>query len=281
VTLAALQREIAARLEAAGIEEAAAEARFIMMEAARLDAAGLLAACRDPVSGEVRDRAEAMAARRTAREPLSHILGHQPFWTLDLRVTPDVLTPRADTETLVRAALGAAPSGPFRVLDIGTGSGAIVLALLSERPGATGVATDISPAALAVARANAQAHGLEGRAEFVQTSWADGVEGAFDLVVSNPPYIASAVIAGLDAEVRDHEPHLALDGGPDGLGPYPHLFREARRLLGPRGTGVFEIGFDQGEAALELARAAGAERAELRRDFGGRDRAVVFGFKSA
>jgi release factor glutamine methyltransferase len=188
---------------------------------------------------------------------------------------------RADTENLVRAALGAAPSGPFRVLDIGTGSGAIVLALLSERPGATGVATDISPAALAVARANAQAHGLEGRAEFVQTSWADGVEGAFDLVVSNPPYIASAVIAGLDAEVRDHEPHLALDGGPDGLGPYPHLFREARRLLGPRGTGVFEIGFDQGEAALELARAAGAERAELRRDFGGRDRAVVFGFKSA
>jgi release factor glutamine methyltransferase len=281
VTLAALQREIAARLTAAGIEEAAAEARFIVMAAARVDAAGLLAAGRDPASAEARERAEAMAARRAAREPLSHILGHQPFWTLDLRVTPDVLTPRADTETVVRAALEAAPPGPLRVLDIGTGSGAILLAILSERVDATGVATDISPAALTVARGNAQAHGLEARAEFVQTSWADGVEGPFDLVVSNPPYIASAVIAGLDAEVRDHEPHLALDGGPDGLGLYPHLFEEARRLLGPRGTGVFEIGFDQGAAALVMARTAGAERATLLRDFGGRDRAVVFSFKSA
>lgn len=165
----------------------------------------------------------------------------------------------------------------MRILDIGTGSGAILLALLSELETAQGVATDISPAALDVARRNAQRHGLAARARFVETSWTDGVEGAFDLVVSNPPYIETGVIAALDPEVRDHEPHLALDGGPDGLGPYPHLFSEAKRLLVPGGKGVFEIGHDQGGRALELARAAGA-RAEIRLDLAGRDRAVVFGF---
>lgn len=219
---------------------------------------------------------EALIARRERREPLSQILGTVGFWTLDLKVTADVLTPRADTETIVEAALGAVPdrSAPVRVLDVATGSGAIVLALLSELPNASGVATDLSAAALAVARENAAMNGLSGRVSFVETSWADGVDGPFDLLVCNPPYIATGVIGTLEPEVRDHEPHLALDGGADGLGPYPHLFEEARRLLTPGGTAVFEIGYDQGEAATTLARNAGW-RAELMRDLAGRDRAVV------
>jgi release factor glutamine methyltransferase len=152
------------------------------------------------------------------------------------------------------------------------------LALLSELPNSTGIATDISTAALAVARQNADRIGLAGRLELRETSWADGVEGAFDLVVANPPYIASAVINTLEPEVRDHEPRLALDGGADGLQPYPRLLREARRLLRPGAIAVFEIGYDQGSAALTLASAAGAQDACLRQDLAGRDRALVVRF---
>ncbi|PWE16883.1 peptide chain release factor N(5)-glutamine methyltransferase [Marinicauda salina] len=258
---------------------------------------------------------------------MSQILGTKAFWTLDLAVTPDVLTPRADTETVVEAALselasrfanippprpsprgeGAlrraaqtpdadrpaerspSPRGegrggvgwknaPVRILDIGTGSGAILLALLSELPNATGIGTDSSPEALAVARENAEACGLAARAELIETDWADGVEGPFDLVVSNPPYIATAVIDALEPEVRDHEPRAALDGGPDGLAAYPGLFDAARALLAPGGAAVFEIGWDQGAQAAALAEAAGAAHIRLQRDLAGRDRALVLSF---
>ena len=270
-----------ARLEAAGIEDAAFEARQLLLAATGL-ARSHLAARPERESGEAERAAlDALLARRLAREPLSQILASQPFWTLDLKVTPDVLTPRADTETVVEAALEAAGdrSAPLRILDIATGSGAIALALLSELPHARAVATDLSPAALAVARENAARHALAARIAFVQTCWADGVGGPFDLIVANPPYIASSVVDTLEPEVRDHEPRLALDGGADGLDAYPHLFAEARRLLAPGGTGVFEIGYDQGGAVLALAREAGAARAALRRDLAGRDRAVVFDFR--
>ena len=218
--------------------------------------------------------------RRASREPLTQIVGSAGFWTLDLLVTPDVLSPRADTETIVQAALDAVPDprAPVRLLDIATGSGAIALALLSELPNATAIATDLSAAALAIARANAARTGLSGRITVLETSWADAVTGKFDLVVSNPPYIPGAVIDTLEPEVRDHEPRLALDGGPDGLAPYPHLLAEARRLLAPGGTCVLEIGYDQGPAALALATAAGAASVSLRRDLGGRDRALIVRF---
>lgn len=230
-----------------------------------------------PMSDREAERFDALITRRAAREPLSHIVGSVGFWTLDLIVTRDVLTPRPDTETVVEAALAAVPdrSAPLEILDIATGSGAIALALLSELPRARAVATDLSPAALAVARENAARNALTDRITFMETCWADGVDGPFDLLVSNPPYIASAVIDTLEPEVRDHEPRMTLDGGPDGLGPYSHLFSEARRLLKPGATAVFEIGYDQGEAALALARAAGFESAVLRRDLGGNDRAIV------
>lgn len=267
-----------ARLREAGLgDDAAEDARRLLQSVSRLDAAGLMARLNTPMSDREAERFDALITRRAAREPLSHIVGSVGFWTLDLIVTRDVLTPRPDTETVVEAALAAVPdrSAPLEILDIATGSGAIALALLSELPRARAVATDLSPAALAVARENAARNALTDRITFMETCWADGVDGPFDLLVSNPPYIASAVIDTLEPEVRDHEPRMTLDGGPDGLGPYSHLFSEARRLLKPGATAVFEIGYDQGEAALALARAAGFESAVLRRDLGGNDRAIV------
>jgi release factor glutamine methyltransferase len=277
LTRAEAVRAAANRLAAAGLEDAADEARRLLEHASTLSRAGLMTAMAEPMPEDEAARLDAALARRANREPLSHIFGSVGFWTLDLKVTRDVLTPRADTETVVEAALSAVTDrgAPLRVLDIATGSGAIALALLSELANARAVATDLSAAALAVARANAAANRLSDRITFTETSWADGIEGPFDLLVSNPPYIASAVIETLDPEVRDHEPRLALDGGADGLAPYPHLFAEARRLLTPGGTAVFEIGHDQGEAALDLAREAGFRAASLKRDLGGRDRAVL------
>jgi release factor glutamine methyltransferase len=277
LTRAEAVRAAAKRLAAAGLDDAADEARRLLEHASALSRAGLMAAMSVPLPDDEAARLAAALARRANREPLSHIVGSVGFWTLDLIVTADVLTPRADTETVVEAALAAFGdrTAPFRILDIATGSGAIALALLSELANARAVATDLSAPALAVARENAALNGLSPRIDFVETSWADGIDGPFDLVVSNPPYIASAVIDTLEPEVRTFEPRLALDGGADGLAPYPHLFAEARRLLTPGGTAVFEIGHDQGEAALDLAREAGFRAASLKRDLGGRDRAVL------
>lgn len=269
----------AARLHGAGLgDEAEGDARRLLEAAGGLDGADLMARLNGTIPEADAARFDALIARRAQREPLSHIIGSVGFWTLDLIVTRDVLTPRPDTETIVEAALASVTdrNAPLEILDIATGSGAIALALLSELPNARAVATDISAPALAVARENAVRNGLAKRITFIETSWADGLDGPFDLLVSNPPYIASAVIETLEPEVKEFEPRLALDGGADGLAPYAHLFAEAKRLLKPRGTGVFEIGFDQGDAVLALAQASCVRSAELRRDLGGRDRAVVF-----
>ena len=266
------------RLAAAGIEDAREDARALLRHALGLDAAGMIArGVTAPLSEGEAARFEALIARREAREPLSQIIGSVGFWTLDLIVTRDVLTPRSDTETLVRAALGRITdrSAPLKILDIATGSGAIALALLSELPNAHAVATDISPAALEIAKANAARNQLSGRIRFLETGWADGVDGPFDLLVSNPPYIAPEVIATLEPEVRDFEPLLALDGGQGGLAPYPHLLNEARRLLNPGGHALFEIGHDQGAPVLELARAAGFRTARRLADLAGHDRVLA------
>lgn len=264
------------RLAAAGIEDAREDARHLLRHALGLDAAGMIARGAVPLSEAEAARFDALIRRREAREPLSQILGTQPFWTLDLIVTRDVLTPRSDTETLVRAALERITdrSAPLKILDIATGSGAIALALLSELPNANAIATDISAPALEVAKANAARSGLAGRMRFIETSWADGVEGPFDLIVSNPPYIDPDVIAGLEPEVRDFEPLIALDGGKGGLQPYPHLLREARRLLIPGRPAFLEIGHDQGEQACALGREAGFSRARIIADLAGRDRVL-------
>jgi release factor glutamine methyltransferase len=194
-----------------------------------------------------------------------------------LRVTPDVLSPRPDTETVVDAALRAFPEHrAFDMADLGVGSGAILLAVLSERPRARGLGTDVSHEALAVARENAANLDLGGRATFLRTSWAGGLgDGAFDLVVANPPYIPSAVIDTLDKEVREHDPRLALDGGPDGLDAYRELAPEVLRVLKPGGVFALEIGHDQAGAVTSLMAAAGAGELRTLVDHAGRDRVVT------
>ncbi len=273
-------RLAAERLKAAGIDEAADDARRLLLAAFDASPARLLTEMASEMPDAELGRFDALIGRREQREPLSHILGTQPFWTLELKVTRDVLTPRADTETLIEAALAAYPDrrAPLRILDIATGSGAIILALLSEFPNATGAATDLSEAALAVAQENADLTGLADRVSFQHQSWADGLEGPFDLLVSNPPYIATAVIDELEPEVRAYEPRMALEGGRTGFEPYPHLFAEASRLLVPGGLALFEIGYDQGAWAREAASEAGAKETRFLKDLAGHDRVVSLRF---
>jgi release factor glutamine methyltransferase len=219
--------------------------------------------------------------RRARREPVSHILGRRGFWKIMLQVTPDVLTPRPDTETVVEYVLRDFPeAAPWSVLDLGVGSGAILLAILAERPAAKGLGVDVSEEALAVARENAANLGLAPRVALLRGDWTQGLaEASFDLVVSNPPYIADAVIETLEPEVRDHEPRLALSGGADGLAAYRILAPEILRVLKPGGRFAVEIGYDQREAVEALFRAAGAAEVATQRDLGDQDR-VVTGMKN-
>ena len=275
-----LLRAASLRLKAAGIDEASDDARRLLLAACALSPARLLTEMAASMPDDEASRFEALIARREQREPLSHILGTQPFWTLELKVTRDVLTPRADTETLIEAALKAFPDrkAALCILDIATGSGAIILALLSEYPNAIGMATDLSEAALKVAQENAALTGLADRVTFRHQSWAEGLEGPFELVVSNPPYIAASVIETLEPEVRTYEPRLALEGGETGFEPYPHLFEEAARLLGPGGLALFEIGYDQGALALEAGACSGAKETRIIKDLAGNDRVVSLRF---
>lgn len=219
--------------------------------------------------------------RRTAREPLAHITGTRGFWSLDLKVTSDVLDPRPDTETLIEAVLKhtADKQAPLRLLDIGTGSGAIALTLLTELPNATAHATDISPKALAIAKTNATKNKLADRITFVETSWATGIEGSFDIIVSNPPYIESAVIQTLDEEVKAHEPHLALDGGTDGLDAYRAILQQLNQVARADTLVAFEIGYDKSESVLALCERAGLEHLKLAQDLGGQNRTITGFFK--
>jgi release factor glutamine methyltransferase len=215
--------------------------------------------------------------RRAAREPVSHILGRKGFWTVELKVTRDVLTPRPDTETLVNAVLKSLPADqPMRILDLGAGSGAILLALLAERPLWSGVGVDVSEPALEVARENGALLKLDDRAVFVHGLWAEGQpDQAFDAVVSNPPYIPTADIDDLDPEVSVHEPRLALDGGVDGLDAYRVLAPQVMRVLKPGGVFALEIGHDQGHAVEALMNQAKAGFCRVVSDLGQRDRVVV------
>ena len=274
--LAAIRRDLEQRLLAAGIDEAAIETRHLLTHI--LAPASLAEALADPalVSWQAVAELADLATARLQRKPLSQVLGSQPFWTLDLAVTPDVLTPRADTEALVEAVLARAVAPEARLLDLGTGSGAILLALLSERPGWCGLGVDLSATALKVASKNAETCGLAQRARFAQGRWGQGLgDAGFDIVVSNPPYIVSGVLAGLEPEVRDHEPALALDGGTDGLDAYREILADMPRLLRPGGLFALEIGYDQGEAVSALARVAGLVRIACLPDLAGHDRVVI------
>ena len=265
------------RLEAAGIEAPVIDARLLLEAATGATRADILTDPHRQLSAAETERLEGYLERRIAREPVSHILGRKGFWTVELKVTRDVLTPRPDTETLVDAVLKSLPADePMRILDLGVGSGAILLALLAERPLWTGVGVDISGPALEVARENAALLKLDDRAVFSHGLWAEGQpDHAFDAVVSNPPYIPTADIDTLDPEVSVHEPRLALDGGIDGLDAYRVLAPQVMRVLKPGGVFALEIGHDQGRAVEALMNLAKAGFCRVISDLGQRDRVVI------
>ena len=278
-TLLTVWKAAQARLKDGRIDSPAIDARLLLEAAAGASRTDILTDPYRAVADDQRQAYEAMIERRLRREPVSRILGRKGFWKIMLNVTPDVLSPRPDTETLLDVALLAfAPHEAFSVIDLGTGSGAILLALLSERTAATGVGSDISSEALAVARENAANLDMNGRATFLRTEWAAGFgDHSFDLVVSNPPYIPTDHIPGLDPEVRDHDPHLALDGGPDGLQAYRDLAPEVMRILKPGGVFAVEIGWDQGPQVKALFEAAGFADVKVVKDLADRDRVVTNG----
>jgi release factor glutamine methyltransferase len=264
--------DAARRLAAAGVADPAGDARRLARWAAGLTAAALAARLDALPGAEERARFEAAVARRAARVPLSQITGSRDFWGRAFRVTPDVLDPRPETETLVAAALeGPAPG---RLLDLGTGSGCLLVTLLAEWPESTGVGVDRSRAALAVAAENARAHGVAERATLLAGDWYAPVSGRFDLIVANPPYITEAEHAGLAPELRLHEPRGALVGGPDGLDAYRAIAAGAPDRLAPGGRLLVEIGAGQAEAVARIFRAAGLDPAPPRTDLDGRPRVI-------
>lgn len=265
------------RLKDAGIDSPAIDARLLLEAAADVTRLDILNDPYRELTPEQAERYEGWIDRRLAHEPVARILGRKAFWKILLNLTPDVLVPRPDTETVVETALTAFPEAmSFNMVDMGVGSGAILLSILAERPAAKGLGTDISEEALAVARDNAANLGLADRTAFLRTGWADGLaDASFDLVTSNPPYIRSEEIAGLDPEVREHDPRLALDGGPDGLDAYRALVPETLRVLKPLGVFVVETGWDQAEAVKALFAEAGFENLRIVQDLGARDRVVT------
>lgn len=263
-------------LEAAGVDLPVFDARLLLEAATGVARLDILTDPHRAISDEAGAALDALVARRAKREPIAYILGKKAFYALDFAVGPAVLTPRPDTEMVVEAALAALPEGQAAdVLDLGVGSGAILLSVLASRPEAKGLGVDASPDALVFAESNAAALGLSDRATFVHGDWGDGVEGPFDLIVSNPPYIRSDDIAGLEPEVSVHEPHLALDGGGDGLDAYRRLWPDVARLLKPGGRFCVEIGAGQGPEVSALAKAAGLEVDAIKPDLAGIGRVVL------
>ncbi|MFZ1963182.1 MAG: peptide chain release factor N(5)-glutamine methyltransferase [Roseiarcus sp.] len=257
-------------------KEPAREARLLLVAAGALKASDLVGAPEAPLGAAAR-RVSVFAARRAAGEPLSRILGRREFWSLSLAISPDALDPRPETETIVDAALAefAARRGePLALLDLGVGSGALLCALLSEFPAARGIGVDVSEGAANVARANVEALGLTNRAEIRLGDWGAGLDGPFDLIVANPPYVRSGAIATLPREVRDHDPRLALDGGEDGLDAYRALLPQIARLLAPEGWFFLEVGAGQAEAVMTIAAEAGLAELAAFRDLAGIARVV-------
>jgi release factor glutamine methyltransferase len=273
------RRALTARFRSAGVESAELDARLLVGAALKLDLTGLVAAANRKLAPDESSTLEAFAARRLEGEPIARILGQKEFWGLPLKLSAQTLVPRPDTETVVELALEivrAVPARPLRIVDLGTGTGAILLALLHELPAALGLGTDISLEALRTARRNAADLGLASRAAFVACNYAAALAGPFDLIVSNPPYIRSADIAGLAAEVRNHDPVAALDGGADGLDAYRALVPQAANLLAPGGALVVEGGKGQSGPIGTLMTAAGLSvQAPAKTDLAGIFRALA------
>ncbi|MDF1717184.1 MAG: peptide chain release factor N(5)-glutamine methyltransferase [Antarcticimicrobium sp.] len=270
-TAAQAMAAAAARLRAAGVDDPARDARVLLAHAARIEAARVTLIAPEDLEPEIAERYEQLISLRAIRVPVSHLVGEREFYGRRFKVSGDVLDPRPETETLIEAAL----ADPFsRVLDLGVGSGCILVTLLAERSEATGLGVDISEAACLQASANAVLHRVQARAEIEQSDWFSNVAGRFDLIVSNPPYIAAGEMAGLADEVRRHEPALALTDGGDGLGAYRAIAAHVAGHLEPGGRLLVEIGPTQAEAVAAILTAAGLSDTGVVQDLDGRDRVV-------
>jgi release factor glutamine methyltransferase len=268
-------------LTAAGIDNVRFEARLLLSRASGLSIEALIAHGRDEAPAAAIEAVRGLTARRVLREPMAHILGEREFWGLPFKVTPEVLVPRPDSETVIEAALSLMPdrARAWRLLDLGVGSGCLLLTLLREYPNARGTGIDASPAALAVAQENAERLGVAARARLLagdwrEPGWVERLGGPFDLVVSNPPYIASAEIALLMPEVGRYEPKLALDGGIDGLDPYRRIAAAGRQLVTPGGSLLVEGGDGQASDIAAIFSAAGLQPATPWKDLAGIDRVI-------
>ncbi len=279
LTIDAARRHLTGLLKPTATDTPELDARLLVGAVLDLDLTGLARSASRIVDEQEALRLAAFAQRRAAGEPVARILGLKEFWGLPLRLSATTLVPRPDTETLVEAALAILKAGAantaLRIADLGTGSGAILLALLSELPAAWGVGTDIDMAALRTAAGNARHLGLDRRVAFVQCSYAKALRGPFDMVLSNPPYIPSDQIASLAVEVRDHDPHRALDGGADGLDAYRALIAQAAERLKDGGALLVEVGQHQSADVGRLMQAEGLAVAPVRADLAGIPRVVI------
>ncbi|MCA2008982.1 peptide chain release factor N(5)-glutamine methyltransferase [Tritonibacter mobilis] len=274
MTTTAAQAMVAAtaRLRAAGVDDPARDARVLLAHAARIEAARVTLIAPEELSHEVAERYDQLISLRAIRVPVSHLIGERDFYGRRFKVSAEVLDPRPETETLIEAAL----SEPFeRVLDLGVGSGCILVTLLAEQQGALGLGVDLSEAACLQASANAVLHRVEARADIRQSDWFSAVKGQFDLIVSNPPYIALDEMDDLSEEVREHEPQMALTDGADGLSAYRLICAGLGRHLAQGGRVLVEIGPTQGTAVAEMMRAAGLVEVTVLPDLDGRDRVVL------
>lgn len=279
ITLAETMNRIRTRLAAAEIEDPAAEARILVGGLLGLSRTEFITQGDMPVAADDEARIDNAVSRRLAGEPPYRILGSRGFHGLELKLSQGTLEPRPDTEILVDAVLGALKSResePLRILDLGTGTGAICLALLSQLPNARGTGADLSEDALRTAMENAVANGLGDRFETVQSSWFADISGRYDVIVSNPPYIRSEIIAQLDREVREHDPLLALDGGEDGLDAYRAIARNAKNHLSEKGLIAVETGFDQHDDVKTIFEKNSFAQVFALKDYGGNDRVQAF-----
>lgn len=275
-TLVSVWQAARDRLIAADVDTPVLDARLLLEAGAGVTRFDIVTDPRRALTDEQVAAVQVLVDRRVAREPVSHIVGKKAFWTLDLNVTPAVLTPRPETEFLVEAALVALPStSPARILDLGVGSGAVLLAVLAERDLVSGIGLDVSADALAIARGNAEMLKLDNRAAFHLGDWSTTFAEQFDVVVSNPPYIPSGDIDGLAPEVSKHEPRIALDGGADGLDAYRAIVGRLRDWVKPEGAFAFEVGKGQADRVEALVTAAGHSVLPQRVDLAGVPRVVI------
>ncbi len=269
------KRFLTAQFRSANIESADIDARLLLIHATGLTRADLIASSQEALSPDLVQKIQALATRRISGEPIDHILGYREFYGLRFKVTKDVLSPRPETEMLVDAALDIIASHPTaKVLDLGTGSGAILISILGQAVDVSGTAVDISEGALKIAKENAQTHKVDGRINFEHGAWFAPVKERFDIIISNPPYITKPAMEALSPEVKNFDPYLALSGGDDGLEAYREIISTAKQHLNYAGKIIFEIGFDQKTSVENLLKAAGFLNVITTKDLAGHDRVV-------